>query len=82
MSSCPSLNSWDEWVGVDRLLKHTEENIQKQQANNKKYGVEKNTRVGRGAQVKPKSSNGKILHLVHFSWRSFSKHWLHSFVVV
>lgn len=65
--SCLSLNSWDEWVGVDRLLKYTEENIQKQQANNKKYGVEKNTRVGRGSQVKPKSSNGMILHLAYFS---------------
>ncbi|KAK4751451.1 hypothetical protein SAY87_004933 [Trapa incisa] len=55
ISFCP-LNSWDEWVGVDRLLKHTQENIQKQQANNKKYGVEKNTR-GRGGQVKPKNPN-------------------------
>ncbi|OWM70838.1 hypothetical protein CDL15_Pgr014511 [Punica granatum] len=49
--------SWDEWVGVDRLLKYTEENIERQEANNKKQGLEKNIKAGRGSQVKPKSSN-------------------------
>ncbi|XP_010526704.1 PREDICTED: protein MRG1 isoform X3 [Tarenaya hassleriana] len=39
-----------------RLLKHTEENIMKQQALNKKQGVEKNTKSGRSAQAKAKSS--------------------------
>ncbi|XP_010526703.1 PREDICTED: protein MRG1 isoform X2 [Tarenaya hassleriana] len=48
--------SWDEWVGAERLLKHTEENIMKQQALNKKQGVEKNTKSGRSAQAKAKSS--------------------------
>ncbi|KAL0461820.1 UNVERIFIED_CONTAM: protein MRG1 [Sesamum latifolium] len=50
------LISWDEWVGMDRLMKHTEENIQKQQALDKKAGVDKNTKSGRSAQTKPKGS--------------------------
>ncbi|KAK4584755.1 hypothetical protein RGQ29_022449 [Quercus rubra] len=49
-------NSWDEWVGVDRLMKHTEENVVKQQALDKKQGVDKNVKSGRSAQTKPKSS--------------------------
>ncbi|XP_047955452.1 protein MRG1 isoform X4 [Salvia hispanica] len=51
--------SWDEWVGMDRLMKYTEENIMKQQALDaldKKAGVDKNTKLGRSAQTKPKSS--------------------------
>uniref|UniRef100_A0A7N0UDN3 Chromo domain-containing protein n=1 Tax=Kalanchoe fedtschenkoi TaxID=63787 RepID=A0A7N0UDN3_KALFE len=48
--------SWDEWVGADRLLKHTEENVLKQQALEKKQGVDKNTKSGRGGHTKPKSS--------------------------
>ena len=53
--------SWDEWVGMDRLMKYTEENIMKQQALDaldKKAGVDKNTKLGRSAQTKPKSSTG------------------------
>ncbi|KAL4644721.1 hypothetical protein ACB092_02G185000 [Castanea dentata] len=48
--------NWDEWVGVDRLMKHTEENVLKQQALDKKQGVDKNVKSGRSAQTKPKSS--------------------------
>ncbi|XP_034689471.1 protein MRG1 isoform X5 [Vitis riparia] len=48
--------NWDEWVGMDRLMKHTEENILKQQALDKKQGAEKNPKSGRSAQAKPKSS--------------------------
>ncbi|XP_047955450.1 protein MRG1 isoform X2 [Salvia hispanica] len=51
--------NWDEWVGMDRLMKYTEENIMKQQALDaldKKAGVDKNTKLGRSAQTKPKSS--------------------------
>ncbi|XP_050129035.1 protein MRG1-like isoform X2 [Malus sylvestris] len=48
--------NWDEWVGGDRLLKHTEDNILKQQALDKKQGVDKNTKSGRSAQTKPKIS--------------------------
>lgn len=50
--------SWDEWVGMDRLMKYTEENITKQQALDKKAGVDKSTKSGRSAQAKPKSSAG------------------------
>ncbi|XP_019228485.1 PREDICTED: protein MRG1 isoform X2 [Nicotiana attenuata] len=48
--------NWDEWVGTDRLMKHTEDNVLKQQALDKKQGMEKNTKSGRSAQAKPKSS--------------------------
>lgn len=48
--------NWDEWVGMDRLMKITDENIQKQQALEKKQGADKNQRSGRSAQTKPKGS--------------------------
>ncbi|XP_015890250.1 protein MRG1 isoform X2 [Ziziphus jujuba] len=48
--------NWDEWVGSERLMKHTEENVLKQQALDKKQGVDKNPKSGRSAQTKPKSS--------------------------
>uniref|UniRef100_A0A5B7BHC3 Putative mortality factor 4-like protein 1 isoform X3 n=1 Tax=Davidia involucrata TaxID=16924 RepID=A0A5B7BHC3_DAVIN len=48
--------NWDEWVGMDRLMKHTEENVLKQQALDKKQGVDKNPKSGRSIQTKPKSS--------------------------
>lgn len=51
-------NSWDEWVGIDRLMKYTEENIVKQQALDKKQGVDKNPKSGRSTQTKPKVLNG------------------------
>ncbi|KZV24965.1 MRG family protein isoform 1 [Dorcoceras hygrometricum] len=48
--------NWDEWVGMDRLMKYNEENILKQQALDKKVGVDKSTKSGRSTQTKPKSS--------------------------
>lgn len=39
-------------------MKHTEDNVLKQQALDKKQGMEKNTKSGRSAQAKPKSSAG------------------------
>ncbi|KAF2584679.1 hypothetical protein F2Q70_00033800 [Brassica cretica] len=50
------LDSWDEWVSADRLLKHTEENLVKQKALDKKQGVEKGAKSGRSAQTKTRSS--------------------------
>ncbi|XP_055804464.1 protein MRG1 [Solanum dulcamara] len=52
--------NWDEWVGADRLMKHTEDNVLKQQALDKKQGMEKNTKSGRSAPAKPKSSDVKL----------------------
>lgn len=52
-------NSWDEWVGEERLMKHTEENVMKQQALDKKQNVDKNVKSGRSSQGKAKSSTGK-----------------------
>lgn len=51
-------DSWDEWVTADRLMKTTEENIQKQKALDKKQGVDKNPKSGRSNQTKPKIYNG------------------------
>ncbi|XP_043805372.1 protein MRG1 isoform X4 [Manihot esculenta] len=53
--------NWDEWIGTDRLLKHTEENVLKQQALEKKQGVDKSSKLGRSAQTKPKvSTDAKV----------------------
>lgn len=49
--------NWDEWVDMDRLMKFTEENVQKQKALNKKHILEKNTKLPRASPIKPKSSN-------------------------
>ncbi|KAF7141274.1 hypothetical protein RHSIM_Rhsim06G0056800 [Rhododendron simsii] len=43
--------SWDEWVSMDRLMKFTEENMQKQVVLNKKKSTEKITKTG-GARGK------------------------------
>ncbi|KAK2657552.1 hypothetical protein Ddye_010604 [Dipteronia dyeriana] len=48
--------NWDEWVGAERLMKHTEENVMKQKALEKKLGVDKSSKSGRSAQTKQKSS--------------------------
>ncbi|XP_031253621.1 protein MRG1 isoform X2 [Pistacia vera] len=48
--------NWDEWVGADRLLKHTEENLMKQQALQKKQGVDKSSKSGRSAHSKQKDA--------------------------
>lgn len=47
--------SWDEWVGLDRLLKFTEENVQKQQELNEKRGTDK--KASRASHIKPKNGN-------------------------
>lgn len=41
-------------------MKLTDDNIIKQQALDKKLGVEKNTKLGRSAQAKPKASVGML----------------------
>ncbi|XP_074583024.1 protein MRG1-like [Curcuma longa] len=48
--------NWDEWVPADRMLKHTEENIRKQQALEKNQNSEKNPRYGRSTQNKLKDA--------------------------
>ncbi|CAO2828219.1 unnamed protein product [Amaranthus hypochondriacus] len=48
--------NWDEWVGTDRLMKYTDENIQKQRALEKKQGADKNHKSGRSTLTKPKTS--------------------------
>lgn len=50
--------NWDEWVGTDRLMKHTEENVQKQQELKKKQDTDKNGKVVRGSQMRTKGSTG------------------------
>ncbi|XP_057490151.1 protein MRG1-like isoform X2 [Actinidia eriantha] len=46
--------NWDEWVGMDRLMKYTEE---KEKEINKKQGTEKITKIERTPQIKPRDSN-------------------------
>eukprot|EP00252_Welwitschia_mirabilis_P009385 TRINITY_DN2195_c0_g1_i1.p1 TRINITY_DN2195_c0_g1~~TRINITY_DN2195_c0_g1_i1.p1 ORF type:complete len:396 (+),score=91.11 TRINITY_DN2195_c0_g1_i1:169-1188(+) len=48
--------NWDEWVSSDRLLKHTPENLQKQQELSQNKGGDKSLK-GRMGQSKPKSSS-------------------------
>ncbi|CAK8562453.1 unnamed protein product [Lathyrus sativus] len=48
--------NWDEWVGESRLMKHTEANVVKQHALDKKQGVDKNVKSGRSTHGKAKSS--------------------------
>ncbi|KAL0323052.1 UNVERIFIED_CONTAM: protein MRG1 [Sesamum angustifolium] len=50
--------SWDEWLGVDCLLKRTEENVRKQKELKEKHAVDKNAKLGRLSQDKTKSSIG------------------------
>ncbi|XP_009609315.1 protein MRG1-like isoform X1 [Nicotiana tabacum] len=50
--------NWDEWVGIDRLMKLTEENIQKQQELKKKQDTDKSSKGGRGSQMKTKGYTG------------------------
>lgn len=62
LNRCFSGDSWDEWVGAERLMKTTEENIRKQQALDKKQGVE--PKSARSNQAKSIKANG-ILSLSH-----------------
>ncbi|KAB5547856.1 hypothetical protein DKX38_011262 [Salix brachista] len=55
-SSDWNIVSWDEWVGMDRLMKHTPDNVLKQQTLEKKQGIDKNLKPGRSSQTKPKNS--------------------------
>lgn len=56
-------NSWDEWVGLDRLLKFTEENVKKQQELNDKRGTDK--KASRASQTKPKNGNRWFVKLIY-----------------
>ncbi|XP_031282992.1 protein MRG2-like isoform X2 [Pistacia vera] len=49
-------NIWDEWVSVDCLLKRTDENVQRQLANNKTI-ESKNLKLGHASQMKPRSTD-------------------------
>ncbi|XP_021903342.1 protein MRG1-like isoform X3 [Carica papaya] len=49
--------NWDEWVAIDRLMKHNDENVQKQKAINAKQDADKNLNRGRAVHIRPKSSN-------------------------
>ncbi|XP_010943212.1 protein MRG1 isoform X1 [Elaeis guineensis] len=49
--------NWDEWVGTDRLMKFTPENVRKQQELAKNQNADKIPKSGRSTQNKPKGSN-------------------------
>lgn len=59
------LNSWDEWIGEDFVLKHTEENIEKQQELGMKQGV-KSAMAWRVSKMKPRSPNGDFFFFFSF----------------
>ncbi|KAJ0603986.1 putative chromatin remodeling & transcriptional activation CHROMO-DOMAIN family [Helianthus annuus] len=46
--------NWDEWVGMDRLMRHNKENLEKQKALEKEYPLEKSVRA---FHLKPKNPN-------------------------
>ncbi|CAA7056171.1 unnamed protein product [Microthlaspi erraticum] len=48
--------SWDEWIGEDYVLKHTEENIEKQQELGMKQGL-KSAMAWKVSKMKPRSHN-------------------------
>ncbi|KAH8487979.1 hypothetical protein H0E87_023884 [Populus deltoides] len=48
--------TWDEWVGTDRLLKHTEENVQKQKALKERLEMEMKTKAVQAPQMKLRNS--------------------------
>jgi len=58
--------SWDEWVGMDRLMKHTEENMRKKHALDEKHGIDKNPKAPRGPLAKSKSTNGQTVLFCSF----------------
>ncbi|XP_047341464.1 protein MRG2-like isoform X2 [Impatiens glandulifera] len=48
--------NWDEWVGLDRLMKYTEENFQKQQVRLGKQRIDKNEKSVHGSENKPRNT--------------------------
>ncbi|RZC14957.1 Protein MRG2 isoform B [Glycine soja] len=48
---------WDEWLDLDRLMKHTEENMRKKHDLDEKLGNDKNAKVPRGSLAKSKPTN-------------------------
>lgn len=62
-------DSWDEWIGLDCLLKHTEENIEKQRKLGMKQGI-KSAMAWRVSKMKPRSPNGYLssLFISHISF--------------
>lgn len=46
--------NWDEWVGTDRLMKHTEENVEQYLVPYKKQGMEKTTKPEHALSIQPK----------------------------
>lgn len=52
------INSWDEWLGSENLLKHNEANIRKQKELKEKHSGEKSAKPGRPSQDKAKNFTG------------------------
>ncbi|CAN6547719.1 unnamed protein product [Malus baccata var. baccata] len=57
---------WDEWVGLDRLMKNTDENKKKNEYLNQKQGTDKNAKLIHTTHTKPKSYHGWVYHLLTF----------------
>ncbi|KAJ9559889.1 hypothetical protein OSB04_005049 [Centaurea solstitialis] len=48
---------WDEWLGMDRLMKYNKENLEKQKALEIEHPLAKMTKSGRASLLNPKNSN-------------------------
>ncbi|XP_058786173.1 protein MRG2-like isoform X3 [Vicia villosa] len=51
--------SWDEWVVIERLMKHTEENMRVKHERDAKYGNEKNARKPRASSKGSNVARGR-----------------------
>ncbi|CAN6573075.1 unnamed protein product [Malus baccata var. baccata] len=60
------LLSWDEWVGLDRLMKNTDENKKKHEYLNQKQGTDKNAKLIHTTHTKLRSYHGWVYHLLTF----------------
>lgn len=67
---------WDEWLDLDRLMKHTEENMRKKHDLDEKLGNDKNAKVPRGSLAKSKPTNGQIFLFCTFNYFNPNDHIL------
>ncbi|TQE05972.1 hypothetical protein C1H46_008396 [Malus baccata] len=65
-ASIPFKASWDEWVGLDRLMKNTDENKKKHEYLNQKQGTDKNAKLIHTTHTKLRSYHGWVYHLLTF----------------
>ncbi|CAN6558118.1 unnamed protein product [Malus baccata var. baccata] len=65
-ASIPFKASWDEWEGLDRLMKNTDENKKKHEYLNQKQRIDKNAKLIHTTHTKLRSYHGWVYHLLTF----------------